>query len=343
MVEAAGRPYDIGVQVGKQCKEDVRSFLDFVLDGISLTKDLVLGRTLRFVPMFERYAADLLDEVRGLSDGAGISFPEALLLQLRQEVLGLSEEGCTTFAFSGDATLDGSTIVGQNSDMPRGFRDFLMLLILSPAGSPAVAMVTFPGLMGYHGINSVGVGQFANSLAGPSWRLGLTHYPFKRRLLQQTSLEECIKVFENIPLCSPANYIVSEQGGKAMDVEVVPGSFDILDIGRGVQFHTNHFLSRRFAPQDALPFPDSGPRYERLKNLVSSAFGTISVGSVKTMMQDHAGAPASICRHGGTGEIETVFSIIAQPETGVIHVSLGNPCSNPYGTYEVFGQGCSRW
>ena len=346
VVEASGRPYDLGYQVGRQCKGAIKAYLDFVMEvvlrdgetqGRSLTKDAVLRKALRFLPFFQRYCADSVEEVEGLSEGAGISFAEALLLQIRDQVLGVQEEECTTFSFSAEATEDGSTIVGQNSDMPYMYMDHLMLLVLYPEGYPGAAMVTFPGQMGYHGFNSAGIGQFANALRGTPWKMGLTHYPFKRKLLQQSTLEGCISMFKTIPLCSAGNYMIAERGGRGMDVEVVAGGdFDVVEIGKGSHVHTNHFLSRRLWPEEPPSTSGSVKRYERIKAIAEANMGRINVDTVKAMMSDHENAPSSICAHRGTGDGQTIFSIIAQPEIGVAHIAVGNPCSNPYKEYQIF-------
>jgi isopenicillin-N N-acyltransferase-like protein len=131
--------------------------------------------------------------------------------------------------------------------------------------------------------------------------------------------------------------MIAEHGGRAMDVEVVPGAdFDIVEMGRGAHVHTNNILSERLLPQEKAPLVDSQRRLDRARSLAASAMGTINVETAKKMLQDHDGSPTSICRHGGTQDSQTIFSIIARPEVGVAHIAVGNPCSNPYRVYEIF-------
>lgn len=64
----------------------------------------------------------------------------------------------------------------------------LVVQILADDAPPA-RIWTFPGLLGYHGINALGVASFANQLVGPAWRMGLPHYPLKRFMLGQSTLD----------------------------------------------------------------------------------------------------------------------------------------------------------
>ena len=53
----------------------------------------------------------------------------------------------------------------------------------------------------------------------------------------------------------------------------------------------------------------------------------IAIGS------DHAGYPASICRH--EERMVTIASMIAEPERGYLHVAAGNPCAWAYEMYAL--------
>ena len=131
----------------------------------------------------------MLDEIRGLAEGASISFEHALLCQVRGEAtrapLG---EGCTAFALTRSATVDGHALAGQNQDLPPEFSDLGIVLHIEPTdGRPRALTFTFAGQLGYMGTNEHGVSHFANGLADYEWKLGLPHYPLKRTLLNSAT------------------------------------------------------------------------------------------------------------------------------------------------------------
>ena len=77
---------------------------------------------------------------------------------------------------------------------------FAYVLHLKPAGKPEVMMWTYGGMIGYHGINSAGIGEFANALGGgPPGRFAMPHYPVKRLMLECKSLAEVVDLLEEGP------------------------------------------------------------------------------------------------------------------------------------------------
>ena len=120
LIRVSGAPYEMGVQHGEQARDRVRNFVEMILSDVvkdGVTREDVMGRTAAFRPLFDASVPDLMDEVRGLADGAGLTNEEALLLQIRGEIGQVCQEACTTFAISGAGTADGRILIGQNSDM----------------------------------------------------------------------------------------------------------------------------------------------------------------------------------------------------------------------------------
>jgi isopenicillin-N N-acyltransferase like protein len=343
-IRVQGPPREMGAQHGEQCRDRVRHFLEMILADLcrgGATREQVLRRTRAFQPFFERYAPRLLEEVGGLAGGAGLSFEEALLLQIRGEIGGIAAEACTTFAISGAGTAEGQILIGQNSDMSPEQEEVGIVLHAIPDSGPRLLMWTFGGHLGYHGMNSAGVAHFANALGGgPGWQLALPHYPVKRRMLEQTTVAEVLAVLDTHPVCSSGNYVLTGGCGTIADAEVTPEGYALLgDAGQGFIVHTNHFLSARFrtAATDAASLPDSFPRYDRIAALVREAYGRITVETMRGILGDHHNHPRGICRHPADGDRtgKTVAALIAEPERGRFHVSRGNPCRNGYTTYEV--------
>ena len=338
-----GTPYQMGVQHGKQERDRVHRFLDMILSGAvrgDTTRREVLGRTRAFLPLFERSVPRLLPEIRGLADGAGISFEEALLLQILGAIGNARAEGCTTFVISGKGTAHGRILIGQTSDMGPEQEEVGMVLHLVPEEGPRILMWTFGGHLGYHGMNSAGVAHFANALGGgPPRRPGLPHYPVKRKMLEQETVAQVLRVLDTHPVCSSGNYVVTGADGTIEDVELTPEGYAALgDAGEGFIVHSNHFLSSRFRSQetDAASTPSSFPRYERIRQLILAQYGQLTVEIMQRIMSDHENQPLSICRHPQVGDSgKTVACLIAEPEQGRFHVCRGNPCANDFATHEV--------
>ncbi len=351
LIKVHGSPYQRGLQHGRQCGDLIRRYPDVLMQAIeleaswraldatgkALDRETLLQRARAFLPQLEAFAPHLVEEVRGIADGAKLSFEEVLLANVRAEVTGVDggEGGCTSFAVGRRATADGSIIAGQNNDQNPANQEMLIVLHVQPDRGPAMLMCTFAGLVGYPGINSAGVSTFQNALSTPVWRRsGMPHYFMKRVLLEQTCLGGCLDVLRQARVCSSGNYMLTDRRG-IRDVELTPDGLAVLEPEDDVLVHANHFLDLKLMSQEALlpNLPDSASRLARLRTLISQAHGRLTVPLLQEMLSDHDGHPTSICRH--QEGMATIASMVAEPDHGRLHVALGNPCESAFVTYSL--------
>ena len=342
---AAGGPRALGRQHGEQACDQIREFLAWLQASLKLSTAALAERALRFQPLFEKFCPHLVEEIAGLAEGAGLTFAQALALQLRGELGQLSDGACTTFVIAAEGTAARQTLVGQNSDTPGEIERLGYVLRLQPDDLPEILMWTFGGMLGYHGINWLGVAHFANALGGgPPWKFALSHYPVKRLMLECRSLPEVMTLLKSIPVCSNGNYVLCDGEGQIADVELTSdGPLVVTGQSAGFIAHSNHFLCAPHACEANFEqsLPDSFPRLSRMQQMISEKFGSITVVDMQACLSDHAGYPVGICRHphDGPGDAilpssgKTVASLIAEPARGQLHVACGNPCSNSFVTY----------
>jgi isopenicillin-N N-acyltransferase like protein len=352
--EARGSARELGRGHGESARLQIRFYLDCLKASLRLSDQAIRQRALKFQPFFETQCPHLLEEVCGLAEGAGIQTADALALQLRGELAGIRDEACTAFAIRGEHTVAGQTLCGQNSDNPPEMMEAGYLLKLIPDDRPRLLMWTFGGMIGYHGINEHGVAHFANALGGgPSWKFALSHYPLKRLLLEQKNAAGVRDVFRRIPVCSNGNYVLSmglDSSGRheISDVELTSeGPFELPDDGSGIIVHTNHYRCADHACESNYvhSLPDSFDRQGRMEQLIQEhlVHGQLSVPDLQRFLSDHSGAPGSICRHQDptashsmlSGNGLTVAAIIAEPQSGRMHIARGNPCQSKFVTCEL--------
>jgi isopenicillin-N N-acyltransferase like protein len=342
LVEVCGSSYEMGYQHGVQASGLIRRTIGWIgrLTGLSL--DELSRNALAFLPILQAFSPAFVEEVRGLADGAGISFEQALLCQVRGEaarVAGVEPfrpaEGCTAFAFTGSATADGQPLAGQNQDLQPEFEDLGVLLRVKPDdGRPQALMFTYAGQLGYAGMNEHGLAHFNNVLFDYKWRLALPRQPLKRVLLEQLTVAECITLLERWRVCSAANAVLSDRG-RIADIEMRPeGIARYHGEHSDARLHTNHYLTPQFADRETHTVPDSPVRLDRLAALAGAAWGRITAETIKGWLADHAGDPGGICRHGAHGW-HTIAGYIAEPAKGLFHVRRGYGCTGTWKTYEV--------
>jgi len=347
-VTVRGTNHEMGRQYGEACRGSIKQLVNVGLEvinrGHQIPREEALAWGRRYLPYLEKFCPHLLEELRGLAEGAGISFDEALFVQVRTELTypATGGEGCTAFALTPERSATGEVIAGQNWDTPSEFEDLLMLLHLVPAEGPEALMYCVPGVIGYMGFNSEGIAQFANQLVAGAWGEGNPHYFLKRRMMESSTFDQCVALARDYRFSSSANIVLASAEGKVANLEVLPGKVAVLTGEQGVVTHTNHCQHPPFQAEDKLAPSfevDTFKRLDRIRELmpVDGNGGKFSVDDMKKILSDHENGPKSICRHqgGNPKNSKTTLSLIIEPSRGCMHVALGNPCENEYITYSL--------
>jgi len=342
-IEVAGAPREMGRKIGEAAREEMRGFTAVALDRVNKTvrvsREKAMGVARESFAYVEGYAPHMLEELRGMAEGSGIPVEDLMLLQVRNQLLAERDSGCTSFAVAAPA--GGRSVVGQNWDNDPALNPYTVVLTRRPAGKPALMNITQAGLIAYIGLNSAGIGLCLNTLPAPSRPLGVPHYFTVRGIFEATSLDDAAQAVRRAERAIPANIMMSTPQGPA-DLEVTLDGVHVLrDGGRGMVTHANHCEHPDLLPiNDRFPeLIQSRPRKMRIEKLLGEADRPMVLENLKNALRDHENYPTSICRHPNdhptTGHWATTFSALIEPDAGLMHVSRGNPCENPYETYRL--------
>lgn len=346
---ASGTHRQLGQQHGEQAKQHIHAHLEYMCSTMRVSRAQLRERAGRFQSLFQTHCPHLLEEIQGLGQGAGIAFADALAVNIRGALNATRDGGCTAFVVSERGTADRQILSGQNSDMFPAMIPLAYVLHLKPKDKPEVLMWTFGGMIGYHGINSVGVGHFANDVGGgPQPRFGMPHYPVKRLMLESATVGAAERHLRDVPLWANGNYVVHDGSGAILDVEATTaGPQRVTDDGRGFIAHSNHFVCAKYATDanHRASAADSFPRLRRINELIAAKFGRLGVANFQTFLRDRAGDPNGICRFAQTTDPTadwtkagiTVASIIAEPALRQLHIAVGNRADTPFVVYRMHG------
>jgi isopenicillin-N N-acyltransferase-like protein len=282
----------------------------------------------------EAFAPDLVAELEATAYGAARTLRELVFLQVRTE---LTYEGlCSAAAVRPPDTRGDGVLVGQNMDLDPSFRPFGLLIRRRLRDGPTILGFSWPGLVGYMGLNSAGLGLCVTQLVSPGWRVGVPAYFVSRRLLEQTSAGACQQVLAGVERGSSPNWLIADKTGTVIDVETTASHHLVLEPEGPIFSHTNHYLDPGLGSEDRLKdeLPDSPARLCRLTELLTAAAsaGGVDIGAFARSLRDHAGFPHSLCRHAAEvdGAMETVVSAVFDLDRRVMHVAAGPPCSANY-------------
>ncbi|HIF01696.1 MAG TPA: peptidase C45 [Planctomycetes bacterium] len=338
----SGSPRQLGQQIGESAREQIRGFCQIALERVNKTMCVSKDRAALIAAESTRYVADwcpdLLEEIRGTAEAAGVLEADLMLLQIRNQLTGDEDAGCTSLSLSGDESR--APIVAQNWDNDPILDEFTVVLTRRPADKPATMMCTQAGLISYMGFSETCIGACVNSLPAPSRNVGVPHYFILRQMYDATSLDEATAVLASAHRAIPVNIMMTTPQGPANLEATVDRIRTLTPVNSHCVTHTNHCVHPdfKYINGDFAELIQSYPRKKRIDELLL-AHDSPDLQQVKQALRDHSGHPTSICRHENSdpqhGFWTTVFSIVIQPTLRQMQITRGTPCDNPYETYTM--------
>jgi isopenicillin-N N-acyltransferase-like protein len=350
VVEVSGSSYDMGFQYGAACPE-ISEMLDMtcqLFGGHDKAKAIIKKYVPMYLPAIEKYAPEIVEEMRGIAAGSNVELQDILFLNITYEISSPSVTGgCTAFAAAGEATANGETIAGQNFDYIDPWGKFIIILRMKPTQGPRILAVTAAGCLALFGFNSSGISLNLNLLKNRDSLTpvcGVPTHVILRKIFMCENIGEVIAKIGFAEGRAAKNYLVTDEQGDIIDIETTMNDFDIQYPERGILTHANHFKTDRFKSTDLayLFLPDAYVRSYRLFQLMELYHGKLTVDILKQLLQDHNNYPNSICRHRDLRapleigrSMKTLISIISCPKEQKAYISVGNPCENEYSEYPL--------
>ncbi|MDE2741228.1 MAG: peptidase C45, partial [Gemmatimonadota bacterium] len=113
-IEVSGPPRELGRQIGEAARDEIRGFAAIALERVNKTvrvsRDRAMDISRQSMDCAAAYAPDMLDELRGMSEGAGVALDEMMLLQVRNQLCPEEDAGCTAFAVAPKRSAEGRAI-----------------------------------------------------------------------------------------------------------------------------------------------------------------------------------------------------------------------------------------
>ncbi|MGB8843142.1 MAG: C45 family peptidase [Aliidongia sp.] len=325
-----GMPRELGRAHGLALRPQIRAYLDDDLTRLNrvLPRPTSLAELAPTIAAYRRgiaaAAPSLAEEIAGLAEGAEITPDEAILLQIRREVMGYSR-----FRTAGDCTTlyrlgDSGAVLAQTIDLNGDLDDQMVILDITHRSSGRrVLMLSFTGLLGYLGLNSDGLAIGLNLVLGGTWGPGLPPYLAIRHLLDTCSdVDGCLEWLSRVSLASSRSLTLCDARGAAV-VELCDGK---LSVERGATLvHTNHFLSQDFAVVDEMnPFSrnSSMRRLEACRTRLDRLAGRAGPEDYMALLCEE---PICVPDTGDIRREKTVGAAVLWPTARTCYVRRGNP------------------
>lgn len=341
---------------GQAYGEAARTRIHAILDKYREIFERITGETWQatlergesFISEAQAFAPDLVEEIRGIAEGADRAFMDIFLLNARSEILFnpqvLAQE-CTTVAALPESTKNGETLLAQNWDWYKEVIDCQVILkIRQREGIPSLITFTEAGQLAKIGMNAAGIGLVVNNLISDQPRTGVPWIFLTRRVLESSHFAQAMGYVLNTPRAHSINFLIGYTAGEAVNLETSPVEEHILWPENGYFVHTNHYLKSGKEFRDLKPLRDPYPstylRCRRAQKGMAALNGNVDVKGIREILSDHMDRPFSVCAHENPAvptlqQIVTCLSITMNLSRQQIHYALGNPCRGEVQTLDL--------
>lgn len=337
-------------------KDDLEKFLGL---PFAAYQERLLRET-RFREAVARWTPELLDEIAGIGEGAGLDADLAFSWQLMDEHWWYKTrlkderteiaEHCSSFAAA--AGPHGPALVGQTLDIPV-LKDGAQTVLLQedPARGWAALVPTQAGMVASNGVNRAGLGVCVNSLSQLAYSAtGLPVACVIRGVLARKSLEEASAFLAQIEHATGQNYVLASAHGIANRECALNEARATAGPAQGHHsryvLHTNHpFANKAFAPgyknwKPASPAaarkPDDGftgsseERFAYLEKVFAEKDASWNADRAMAMFRQPPVCRIPGAERGGFTAMAVVIELSDPPR---LHATSGPPVQRAYQAY----------
>jgi isopenicillin-N N-acyltransferase like protein len=289
-----------------------------------------------------RAVPHLVDQIRGMAQGAGQPFADLFFANTFEEVYGIVElatpspvplERCT------DVVLRGAdrSLLGHNEQWYAGDDGTVGLVLDVSDDGPAVLAPVVAGTLPLVGMNEHGAAFGTMSLSATDEQPGVPRALIARSLLEASDRHEAFRLAAPDRRAGGYSYLCGFPGGDVCVIETTATTAALLEVA----VHTNHALDPAVAATTCAPSAGSRSRLLRAQELAPTT--DASVEGLAALLADHGGIDSDgqdICVHpdpalGDEGST-ILFSMICEPETRSMWLASGHPCTAPFEPVESF-------
>lgn len=341
VVRATGTPFARGRAIGRglgAAIHDSLGFVDRYLEAHGIGAHALEHVVGPYVAASEAAVPHLVEQLRGMAEGADQPFPMIMAANAFEEIYGQVELGtgmlqplerCTDVVVQGPH----GPLLGHTEQWYAGDQGAVGIVIDVPDDGPAVLAPVVAGTLPPVGINEHGVAVGAMSLSARDERVGIPRALVARDVLDARDAADATTRATRPGRAGGYAYQLAVPAGPARIIETTGSREAAMD----ANVHTNHALDPAVAEATFPPSPGSVGRYERARSLAATAEPTMA--GVVAILADHEAEPQSICVHpdpvDGDEGATILFAMVADPARRSLTIAPGHACTGSFETYSL--------
>lgn len=350
LIEVSGTHCQMGRQIGEAARKQVqhsvanaRLLIDAAYGTLGLNWQGAQIQSRKYLPFAEERYPQYVDEMRGIAEGANVTFDDIVVLNVMEAVTSdaLHLTRCTSMAVNQEHTVNGHVLAAHNEDWVPEDENDVLIISAKPEKEPPFLAMTYGGLLPNVGFNAHGIAQLINSVYPSDSRVGIPRLVVARAVLSSHRISGAIGRAVVQHRAAGYNHLLIHESGEIYSIEVSARHFEILYAHDGIMVHTNHFLDYQMKKieKDPEELISSRVRYFRASRLLRQN-DRHSLDSLQAIQQDHVNLPNSICNHNIKGidpldREKTINALVIDLNLREMRLAWGNPCRNTYHTYRL--------
>ena len=347
LFEVKGGPRERGRQQGEAARRQIHASLagyqDVIPFAMGLSWRAAVRQARRFLVFAEKAFPPYVEELRGISEGAGVAFADVWLLNCYEDLVEVQAGGwgCTCLAVRDQHTSEGHVYLAHNEDWSTQDRENVYLVHTEPQDGPARIGMTYGPLLVNIGFNAEGIGVAINSVYATDGRVGVPRILGARAILDARTIGEAIRACLPKDRAGGYHYLLADPNGELYSVEASATCHNVRYGEAGWLAHTNHYLSARMQAMEAPgTYAGSHVRLNRARRLLSIQLGQVTPSSLQSLLRDHVNWPNGICGHEDPDDppherAETLVSLVMDLTERVLWAAPGPPCQGHYAAYHL--------
>lgn len=250
-----GSPTEIGIQLGEAYRD-----LGLTLGWVKKINDDLLKEQIK---IYTKYYPEMIEEVLGIARGAHFDEENTLLHFLTCDIYWhqrqfVTPNSCTIFGVKNS----NGAFVGRNYDWHPSSENMWELYMVKQRGrypvlattDMATAPISNPEKTFYYAsdaINNYGFYIGMTYASSNEWSFGVSVFHIARFIAERCkTVEEAIKLFDIVPVCTPKNFFMADKNGDMAVIEHTSQEHRVIKPSNGILIHTNHFLNSELAEDE---------------------------------------------------------------------------------------------
>ncbi|MCP4177172.1 MAG: hypothetical protein GY756_05335 [bacterium] len=317
-----GSPYEIGFQHGTKLKYLVDAMVKSLSMDYLSSKEINELKANEIINDLRKSAPDLLDEFKGISDGAQVDFYRLIYVNT------IYLHYCSVIAF---CESEDGPMLGKNMDFP-GYAFQMLFTVIPDNGNSFVHIGAAGSISSYGGINSKGLGM-GHSIVFLKKEILKNKNGFPIAFSRRLALQYCSNTNEAVDSIISQNtktvgdnITFIDKTGNTKLIEKSPYGYQVRSPENKNLFSTNHFIHKE--NQDLIDYKEESiKRYEHIEKLLDNNHPLNS--NLMKMILSKNDTDNNICKK------TTLLSYIVYPQKLTMQVTDGYPTIDGYNDFQV--------